>query len=112
MYNPTGYDVSVGGPQGCKKPCVIMLQYPGVTAVYMAVLDQIELTKWFNALEHGSKMESLIKQHKAAVEAQKKREVQTAAAIRQPMKTTVETKTDEEATLPKNEEVRDTCKYT
>lgn len=90
----------MGGPQGCKKPCVITLQYPGVTAVYMAVLDQIELTKWFNALERGTKMESLIKQHKAAVEAQKsRREVQTAAALREPMKTTIETKTDDEATL-------------
>ena len=56
-YLTTGYEVRVGGPQGCKKPCVITLYQPGVSLVYMAVTDQMELTKWFHALETGTKME-------------------------------------------------------
>jgi hypothetical protein len=80
-----GYGISVGGPQGCKKPCVITLQYPGTRAVYMAVSDQIELTKWFNTLEHGTKMEGLMRQRREVMEAQKtRRVVQTDAASRDP----------------------------
>ena len=45
----------MGGPTGCKKPCVIAMQHPGLQTTFMAVLDQNELNMWFNALDKGSK---------------------------------------------------------
>ena len=53
----TGCEVNVGGPQGCKKPCVITIHHQGLP-VYIAVADQIELTKWFKALDQSIKMET------------------------------------------------------
>ncbi|CAI7991521.1 hypothetical protein GBAR_LOCUS766 [Geodia barretti] len=55
-----GYRITVGGPRGCKKPCVIAMQYPGLHTTFMSVLDQNELNVWFNALERGTRMESTI----------------------------------------------------
>ena len=52
-----GCEIHVGGPQGCRKSCVIAIHQQGMP-VYMAVADEIELTKWFQALEQGIKMET------------------------------------------------------
>ena len=111
----------MGGPQGCKKPCVITLQYPGTCTVYMAVSDQIELTKWFNALEHGTKMEGMMRQRKEAIEAQRaRRAVKTDAAPKDPtvkMKKSTKPEQISEAQSPKEKEVRHcivitcTCMY-
>lgn len=61
FYIDAGYSVTVGGPRGCKKPCVIAMQYPGLHTTYMSVLDQNELNVWFNALERGTRMENTLR---------------------------------------------------
>ena len=61
MIFSTGYSITVGGPRGCKKPCVIAMQYPGLHTTFMSVLDQNELNVWFNALERGTRMENTLR---------------------------------------------------
>lgn len=56
----TGYSISVGGPRGCKKPCVITLQRAGLQSTFIAVLDQNELNIWFNALDKESRQQQKI----------------------------------------------------
>ena len=56
----SGYSISVGGPKGCKKPCVITLQCAGYHSTYLAVLDQNELNLWFNALEKESRQQPIL----------------------------------------------------
>ena len=60
LFVNTGYSITVGGPRGCKKPCVIAMQHPGLHTTFMSVLDQNELNVWFNALERGTKMENTL----------------------------------------------------
>ena len=57
----SGYHISVGGPRGCKKPCVIAMQQSGLHTTFMSVLDQNEMNMWFNALERGTRMESTLR---------------------------------------------------
>lgn len=47
--------------------------------MYMAVTDQMELTKWFHALETGAKMEP-VKLHKTTEEQRAQQEEVTALA--------------------------------
>lgn len=82
----------------------------------MAVFDQLELTKWFKALEHGIKMEAMMSQQKQFVEAQKtRREVQTAISTKDPsikMKKPMKTDHNIETLLQKVKEVSScTCTY-
>ena len=90
IFTCAGYGVIVGGPQGCKKPCVITLQHPGLATVCVAVADQIELTKWFHALEHGSKIECM-KQYRP-VEAQKPKQEAHVAVAKEASRSVVKTK--------------------
>ena len=57
IFYLTGTEVNVGAPNQCKKSCVLSLRCPDIM-MYMATVDQMELTKWFHALEKGTKVET------------------------------------------------------
>ena len=69
IASAAGYSITVGGPSGCKKPCVIALKHSGLQTAFMAVLDQNELNMWFNALEKGTK-EKRVGDMKSSYESQ------------------------------------------
>lgn len=77
----TGYDVTVGGPPGCKKPCVITMQCPSACTVFMALSDHNELTMWFNVLERETKMESIMRQQQMFADKRTKMYLQPSTAV-------------------------------
>ena len=78
-----GCCIAVGGPPGCRKPCVITVKCPGVCTVFMAVLDQIQLTLWYNALEQGTKTECLSKRINEKQRAKKDQGIVTVGELPQ-----------------------------